>query len=870
MAKRLVVVQHIRVQFPVVTLLKMHPSLRRGVHLTFEDPACRLGSADKRRKDALVELTTDSQTLIETNISSDSKEILMTFDPAAMAHLTSLMTNLYNDPEGAVFREYVSNGIDAHTAAGVDTKVDVFLPSWDTPMFMVQDYGTGMSRDTLENVVSQYGLSTKSGDNSGIGGYGLGFKSALAITSQFTVSSVKDNMMTTAIIMSKENSAPIFKVVDHKKVDKPNGTIVSIPVKDPSLFNRKSAKFLVFLDDLVNMKNASKVDTRTNKTVVKVNVGDTAISVSDVLETTFRTPTHRAIDVAEGIIVLMGGIRYDVTFSELKSVLPNESYDKVSVLNYNVVVIDAPIGSLRLSPNREGVQFDKKTTSFLENALLNTINSFQEKVTDELLPEIKVMNYKSAYDCILGLGGIVRKMLPRDIMLDNGISILRGNNLEYLSILPSNLDIDWVDPEDFSKGLKDFKGALNRVHYNVESSPDIPIASDRLIVTGKPSLVSRHFDTYYASLPNDAPVRAFGTTYPLYVTEEAFDYVYLSYKAERALDRRYHSFNGARPIKRLSVPELEKLTGYKMEFIDGEVVRNTSLEISRKEREEYKALHGVTNTPKKGVTGYYVFDPKTRSASRKTMATILKEAGEDAQFGVISSSYYTLDRIFAGECIAEFAQHLEVGGPHGLEDYELTEFFSEFLETTYKGKTIVFIESTRNVSTLKNKLSKNNSTVEVINSANILANVDKYYAKAADSLPEEEASDYKFISTFCKRMGFEIEDIISNIEDQYILSCVENYNKFSSLLQELRAFLEQPYGISAEDSPNLVKTSSMQVTAPSTYYGGILPTKYPFLDLVARTSMRINQWGPSCLMITHEDVYHYINSVHSKEKGSAV
>lgn len=49
----------------------------------------------------------------------------MTFDENSIAHLMSVLTDLYSDPEMAVIREYSTNALDAHRAAGINDPIEV-------------------------------------------------------------------------------------------------------------------------------------------------------------------------------------------------------------------------------------------------------------------------------------------------------------------------------------------------------------------------------------------------------------------------------------------------------------------------------------------------------------------------------------------------------------------------------------------------------------------------------------------------------------------------------------------------------------------------------------------------------------------------
>lgn len=65
------------------------------------------------------------------NLSGET--IAMSVDTASMAHVLSVLTDLYSDPTLAVIREYSTNALDSHVEAGVKRPIDVSLPNAMTP-----------------------------------------------------------------------------------------------------------------------------------------------------------------------------------------------------------------------------------------------------------------------------------------------------------------------------------------------------------------------------------------------------------------------------------------------------------------------------------------------------------------------------------------------------------------------------------------------------------------------------------------------------------------------------------------------------------------------------------------------------------------
>ena len=110
----------------------------------------------------------------------------------ATSHVLNTLSTLYTNPPYAVMREFIANGIDAHKDAGYDGPVEVELPTLDAPHIVIRDHGNGMDRDTLVNTYYNYGESTKRGDTTRIGAFGLGSKSAFALSPTWELVSVTD------------------------------------------------------------------------------------------------------------------------------------------------------------------------------------------------------------------------------------------------------------------------------------------------------------------------------------------------------------------------------------------------------------------------------------------------------------------------------------------------------------------------------------------------------------------------------------------------------------------------------------------------------------------------------------------------------
>lgn len=282
----------------------------------------------------------------------------MSISLEGIPHLMNLLTNLYNNPRLAVIREYSSNGLDAHAAIGNTEPIDVTLPSWDSPVFVVQDYGIGMSSDDIRNIYAQYGASTKRDSNNQIGAFGLGCKSALTISNQFTVISIKNGEKTTALISKTETGINSINIVSCIKTDAPSGTTVKVPVSDVSSFNREADQFFMFSEE-GSVRVDGEFPESVLKDLIRVHSEDSDPFVCYINPTNSYGNTY----------VIMGGVPYRLENSDIQSIVSTDIY---SVTHNMTTYIKVDIGSVDLSPSREGLQLTDKTNGLIL-AALNTV-----------------------------------------------------------------------------------------------------------------------------------------------------------------------------------------------------------------------------------------------------------------------------------------------------------------------------------------------------------------------------------------------------------------------------------------------------------------------------------------------------------------
>jgi len=148
--------------------------------------------------------------------------------------LMRMMTKgFYSDAIGSTVRETASNGVDSHRKAGIDDPIVVTLSSniqgnWE---YSVEDVGVGLDHQTVIDVISMYGKSTKRDDANAIGCMGLGWKSPLSYTPSFYFIARKDGIERKYIQSEDEEGGSSIELLYEQETIERNGVKVIVPVK---------------------------------------------------------------------------------------------------------------------------------------------------------------------------------------------------------------------------------------------------------------------------------------------------------------------------------------------------------------------------------------------------------------------------------------------------------------------------------------------------------------------------------------------------------------------------------------------------------------------------------------------------------------
>ncbi len=282
----------------------------------------------------------------------------MSISDEHMPHILGILTNMYSDIQLAILREISINALDSHKKAGNPDPIRVSTPNKLHPFLEIEDFGTGMSVDFVENEFSRYGASTKRGNNTEAGAFGIGGKSPLAYADEFTLTTRKDGVEGVFVVSRDNEGAAIITTLEGwpRATDEPDGVKFSIPVRSTDDFDEKVDWFFKFWEDgTVLVNDAPPRKMKANK----------------LTDDVWFTPE------GNNSYVVMGNIPYRVKDSS--------RYLSYGFSNFNYVVY-VPVGAVSVTPNREALEYgDPATLKALENVGKVFEKKMMKMIEDDIL-----------------------------------------------------------------------------------------------------------------------------------------------------------------------------------------------------------------------------------------------------------------------------------------------------------------------------------------------------------------------------------------------------------------------------------------------------------------------------------------------------
>lgn len=318
----------------------------------------------------------------------------MKLSDKASAHIIQSLINLYSDSSAAVIRELSSNARDAHVQAGkADVPIKVLTPNrFGNTELVIIDEGVGLDEAGLETYVT-LGESTKGDDNSQIGAYGLGCKSPLSMTSQFTVVATKDGIQRHAVIGEMSSGTLGMEILSIRETEDADGVTVRVPVRDEDIpsITAKAEQFFKFW---------------TPGTVL-LNGVQPKNYLDELNESQYVKTVNATVYVADNrysnnnITVIMGNVAYSVDSAQIADKIEGNRYNVLTSLGFSYragIVLEAPIGDLELVPSRDSLKYSSLTV----NTIVELLKEARDEAFEILAEKVKsAVSYAEAETAIL-------------------------------------------------------------------------------------------------------------------------------------------------------------------------------------------------------------------------------------------------------------------------------------------------------------------------------------------------------------------------------------------------------------------------------------------------------------------------------------
>lgn len=295
------------------------------------------------------------------------------FDVEANGHIFSMMTDrIYNNPIGSIVRELGSNAWDSHMAAGHPERPWVIhVPNVLEPYFEVQDFGTGMSHESMQKVYPRLGVSTKRDENDSIGGFGLGSKTPLAYTMQFTVTSIFDGVRREYIVVNDGNG-PELSLISETPTDEHPGMKIHFGVEPED--------FAKFRQEILRQLRFFAVKPITTNVDLSEDWFDTEAHVEQKIA---GATMYTRDAYLQGVFIVQGGVGYKLRPEELDA--DEDIISACGLLAMSGTALHFNIGEIAPSVNREDVQYNKQTKA----NIINRISIVAEKIAEAFIAEAR-------------------------------------------------------------------------------------------------------------------------------------------------------------------------------------------------------------------------------------------------------------------------------------------------------------------------------------------------------------------------------------------------------------------------------------------------------------------------------------------------
>lgn len=164
---------------------------------------------------------------MRTKITYEAK-----INKAATNLVKDMLSELYDNPEAAVLREYVSNAYKANTDAKATKPVEVHLPEKKAPYLSIKDYGDGLNSTSIIAMFADFGADAGNNDYKLIDSFKNGPKTAIAVSNNIEVTSVNNGVLNKLLLKHTKNTISARFLIKDEPTTEASGTNIVIDFKD--------------------------------------------------------------------------------------------------------------------------------------------------------------------------------------------------------------------------------------------------------------------------------------------------------------------------------------------------------------------------------------------------------------------------------------------------------------------------------------------------------------------------------------------------------------------------------------------------------------------------------------------------------------
>jgi hypothetical protein len=349
----------------------------------------------------------------------------------------ALSSNLYKDKILAIVRELSCNAYDAHVAAGKrDIPFDVHLPSSRECWFAVRDYGYALSPTDITSVFTVYFESTKADSNDSIGGFGLGSKTPLSYTDEFTVTSIHKGVKRVYRVYMDESDTPTIAELSCETTAEPDGLEVKLAVSEFDAYLFCNAAKVTF----EHFKPHPNV---TGNPYREATWGRAAEGYEPLTTTVvFEGDNYRVVERTHGAKAraIMGVVAYPISAAQVGGgEIINEVFN-------GPLDIDFGIGELDVTMSREELGYSNSAKSILAERAQHIVYDITRRILAKFRSFQNEFEARKFYGDVVSRHTILRSQFPEGKIPFKGQFISSGVfQFDSVDVLPSGSEISLIE-----------------------------------------------------------------------------------------------------------------------------------------------------------------------------------------------------------------------------------------------------------------------------------------------------------------------------------------------------------------------------------------------------------------------------------------